>query len=465
MTRPNILFLIDDQHRYDWLGCAGASWMHTPNLDRLAGEGRRYTHCYTNSPVCGPARVALASGLMPTRTGALSNPTAFLPVSTPNMYRHFRDHGGYRVSLVGRHDLAKPGAPASVYGNRPLNFSYGFTEAFEVEGAMAVSGRPRPNGPYGQHLVDHGLWETYRQDYRDRAQRKWILGASHDSVLPDAHHQDVFVADRAIERIEGIERDYPWFMFVSFQGPHDPFDPPGAFGRMYREARIPPPQPMPEGAEPQRVKAFRRIREVEDPPIDAQVQEARRQYAAKITTIDAQVGRILDALDHSGQADRTIVVFCSDHGEMAGDRRLWIKHTAYEPSWRVPLIMRGPGIAQGTSDALVELIDLNPTLGDLADLPAQPGLDACSFAGTLDGTQQEHRSCVVTVEADMRTGRYQAVRTRERKLIITDNDVTEFYDMATDPLEQHNQFEGRHDDAADLHQRLRDRLTERGPYR
>lgn len=453
--RPNVLWIIDDQHRGDWMGCAGAEFVRTPHLDRLAGQGMRFDACYTNSPVCGPARCSLATGLLPHRTGILSNDQAFLPVSAPTVYKHFRDHG-YRVSLVGRHDLAKPGAPRSIHGNRPLNFSYGFTEALEVEGGMAVSRLDEPNGPYGAYLREVGLWEAYRADFRARHDKAWILGASHDSVLPAEHHQDAFVGRKACERIEAIEDDYPWMMFVSFQGPHDPFDPPAEFGEMYRHAELPPPVISDPSTRSRRTQRRRHVRIAPGAePDPREVARARRQYAAKITFIDHQVGLMLDALRRRGDAENTIVVFCSDHGEMAGDHELWIKHVAYEPSWRVPLIVAGPGVATGATDALVELSDLNPTLAELCSLPVQPAQDARSFAPVVRGQADEHRRAVVTMERG-----YQGVRTAEDKAIFNDNDASEYYDLATDPQETTNLADRRDRRVRELRQMLHERMTE-----
>jgi choline-sulfatase len=451
---PNILFIIDDQHRHDCLGAAGASFLDTPNLDRLAARGLRFSHALTNSPVCGPARISLATGLLPTRLGTTSNELSFLPISAPNLYRHFRDHG-YRVSLVGRHDLAKPGAPASVHGNRPLNFSYGFTDAFEVEGGMALCNEPEPNGPYAAYLENLGLLEPYRADFIARREKGWILGVSHDSVLTAQHHQDAFVGRRAVRRIESMETDYPFFLFVSFQGPHDPFDPPAEYGARYRDRAVPQPVTSDLEQKPRRVRD--RARPDATPE---QVLTARRQYCAKISLIDDQVGAILDALERRGLADNTLVVFASDHGEMLGDHHLWEKQVAYEPAWRVPLILAGPGVPAGaTADALVELSDLNPTLTALAGLPAQPHLDARSFAHLLRDPAATHREAAVTLQRGVPGPTYSAVRTRTHKLIINDGDLTELYDLADDPDETRNIAPDHPDTVRELSQRLYDRLN------
>ncbi len=452
-ARPNILIILDDQHRWDYIGHMGAAFVNTPTIDSIAERGVAFTQCCTNSPICAPARIALATGLMPTRTGCLTNADC-LPISLPNHYRHFRDHG-YRVELVGRHDLSKPRAPDSVHGNRPLNFSYGFTRALEIEGGMAAardvtSAGGKPTGPYSQYLAERGLLERYSEDFMARRSKGWIIGASHDSVLETEDHQDSYVGTQAVKRLELLEHDFPWFMFVSFQGPHDPFDPPTEFADRCRHRAMPPPIPADSAGKPDRT---RQRQTAYATATDADILLARRQYAAKIELIDTQIGRILAALEQRGELDNTIIVFASDHGEMLGDHGLFIKHVAYEPSMRVPLCLCGPGIQPGRSDALVELFDLNPTLVELAGLPAQAGLDANSFASVLHSPGEAHRDHCVTVEQG-----YAAIRTERWKYIDTWNQQPELYDLQADPEERHNLLPGADDQAATLARRLTARL-------
>lgn len=452
MDRPmNILFLMDDQHRWDYLGAMPCPWVDTPNLDRLAAEGMLLTGCCTTTPLCAPARIALATGLLAGRTGALTNRDV-LAIDTPNHYRHFRD-AGYRVELVGRHDLSKPGAPGSLSGNRPLNFSYGFTRVLEVEGGMACAreGRDgRATGPYTRYLKQQGQFGRYVEDFVARWQKGWIIGASHDSVLPPEMHQDRFVGREAVARIEALEDDYPWYLFVSFQSPHDPFDPPADLGEKYRERPVPEATPYDPTAVPERIA---RQREKWQHATLADVVGARRQYAAKVELIDEQVGRILDALRAKGVYENTLIVFASDHGEMLGDHGLFQKETAYEPSMRVPLIVAGPGIRPGRSGAHVELFDLNPTLAEMAGLAAQGGLDAQSFAPLLLGRAETHRDACMTCGAG-----YRAVRTHTHKYIQTFGQRDELYDLTADPREQCNLAAAEPALTARLAQRLAQRL-------
>jgi choline-sulfatase len=162
---------------------------------------------------------------------------------------------------------------------------------------------------------------------------------------------------------------------------------------------------------------------------------ARRQYAAAIEVIDDMIGEILNALERSGQAENTYIVFVSDHGEMLGDHGIWTKLVPYEPSVHVPCVVAGPGIEAGrTSGALAELIDVGATVCDLAGIGVMDDVDATSFAPLLRGDTEEHREDVLAV-ADP----YKMLRTERYKLIQSADEIhTELYDLVEDPLEQHN---------------------------
>lgn len=443
-----------DQLRHDYLGCAGASFVSTPNINRLAARGTRFTQCCTNAPVCGPARISLATGLLPTRLGTTENNLSHMPISVWNHYRHFRDNG-YRVEVVGRHDLSKPGNPASRYGTRPLNYSYGFTRALEMEGLMSstLAANESARGPYTSYLAERGLLGRFIEDFRRRAEKGWIIGASQDYPLAKEHHIDAFIGRKAVERIEQIEDDYPFYMLVSLQSPHDPYAPPSELAANYRDAEVPEPILPDFTGKPDRVRL--RYESLYAHATATDIQTARRQYCAKVELVDEQVGAILAALQRRGMADNTIVVFASDHGDHLGDHGLFIKWTAYEPSVRVPFIMAGPGIDSGASDAIIELQDAGPTLMELAGLPPKPGLDARSAAAVLRGEGRHHRDCAVSCQST-----YNAIRTDRYKYIETHNDRAELYDLQEDPTERRNILDDLPETASALSRRLLERFTE-----
>jgi choline-sulfatase len=447
-SRPNILLLMADQWRYDYLGSAGAEFLRTPNLDRLAERGMLFTHCCTNSPVCAPARIALATGLQPTRLGALDN-HSFLPHTVPTYYQRLRDRG-YRVGCVGKLDLAKPDGYNGRYGDRPCVFGWGFTHPEECEGKMHAGRKPHPQGPYTYWLQEQGLLGRFHEDYTARQARGWIIGASHDSVLPTEAFEDVYIGRRAVEWIENVPDDFPWHFFVSFVGPHDPFDPPTEYAERHRRADVPEPIEISAAPRCRRVEQRRREHDREE------VRRTRRQYGAAIEVIDDQVGRILDALERRGLADGTIVLFSSDHGEMLGDHGLYTKSVAYEAALRVPLIVAGPGIEpQRTSDRLIELIDLNPTLCELAGLAPQEDIDARSICPLLRGEARRHRSEIVSALRGLR-----CIRTGRYKLIDNYNDIPELYDLQEDPHELTNAAADHPKLVRELLGRLQQRMTE-----
>lgn len=435
MNRPNILFIMDDQHRYDYLSCAGADFVQTPNIDALAARGVRFAQCTTNSPICAASRIALATGLQAHRVAPFGN-ASYLSLRTPTYYQHLRDHG-YRVGCVGKLDLGKPDHYNGRHGDRPVAYSWGFTHPREVEGKMHAARFDTPRGPYGFFLQEQGLYKAFCQDYLDRfvhgragdTAQRWIETGSGDSVLPTSAFEDVYIGQHAVEWIENVPDDFPWHYFVSFVGPHDPFDPPTEYADRYRTANMPVAIPYDTTGRPNWINRRSAERDSENTAM------VRRQYCALIELIDAQIGQILQALEKRGMLENTMIIFASDHGEMLGDHGLYQKSVPYEASLRVPLIMAGPNITEGiVSEALVELIDLNPTICEWAQVPHQENLDARSLTPLLNGQGREHRTETISSMHNFR-----CIRTTTHKFIESYNDHHELYDLVNDPSEMHQE--------------------------
>jgi choline-sulfatase len=447
--RPNILLIISDQQRFDWLGCDGTPGVETPAIDALAARGVRFTNCITTAPLCTPARIGLATGLLPHRIGALEE--TYLPAGATTYYQRLRD-ADYRVGAVGKIDLAKRDPYNGPKGNRPSTYRWGFTDPVEIEGKMHAGGSPTPRGPYGLWLDERGLYAGFHADYRRRLE---VIYREHggpeawaDSILPADAFADVYVGDRAVQWLEEVPDYLPWHLFVSFVGPHDPFDPPTSFADRFRDA------PMPAAVEDDELRGkpawtadYRWQVDGDDIVI------ARRQYTAAVAVIDEQVDRILRALDQLGHADDTIVFFASDHGEMLGDHGLFQKHVPYEGALRVPLMAAGPGIPSGlVNESIVELPDLNPTICELAGLDPQPLLDARSFVPVLRDPALSHREAGVS---ELTT--FRLVRTRAEKLVLGSDGFRELYDLESDPGE----LENLAGSAPDLERRLEQQLADR----
>jgi len=342
-------------------------------------------------------------------------------------YQRLRDYG-YRVGLVGKLDLSKPDSFVGASGARPSTYGLGFTDPFETEGKMNAGMANTPDAPYRHFLHKRGLLARFFEDYQERMSKGWVKGVSHDSVLPSDAFHDVFIGRRATQWIEDVGTDFPWHLFVSFVGPHTPFDPPAEYAAHYRNRTVPPAIGAAGPGKPQWVRD--QVLHMDD----AEIAHTRRQYAAAVTVIDTMIGEILAALEKRGMRENTVILFCSDHGEMLGDHGRYDKSVAYESALRVPLIVSGPGIPSNRqSSALVELNDLNPTICELAGLPKQENIDARSFSHILENAAIDHREVTV---AGLRE--FRAIRSRRHKLIVNSSGELEFYDLEADPQEAKN---------------------------
>ncbi|HEY8744187.1 MAG TPA: sulfatase-like hydrolase/transferase [Chloroflexota bacterium] len=445
-NRPNLLLLMADQHRYDWYG--GAGWTRTPNIDRLAAAGIRFSQTTCNSPVCAPSRVSLASGLQPHRSGALSN-AAFLPPTTPTYYQALRDNG-YRVGFVGKLDLHKPDPYNGRNGNLPITYRYGFTDPVECEGKMHAGQGPRPNGPYNQYLVQRGSFEAFCADYRRRTRELPVWYAA-DSVLPAEQCEDSYIGRRSCQWLRDVaDEESPWHLFVSFVGPHDPWDPPTEFADHFRDTPMPPAlADSMEGKPGWQCQKARRMAGA----TPEEIAVVRRQYTASLELIDDQIGQILKTLEARGQAENTYVLYCSDHGEMLGDHGLYQKSVHYEAALRVPLIVTGPDITPAVSDALVELSDINPTLQELAGVTPRSELDARSLLPLLRDPAATHRQETISQLDNCRS-----LRNRDYKYVYNQNDLPELYDLREDPNELVNLAPRRPELVGELQRKLTRRL-------
>lgn len=439
MDRPHILLIMTDQHRADWLGCAGNPGVRTPHLDALAERGVRFSRASCNSPVCAPSRAALASGQYPHRTGVLHNKHNF-PVDCPTYYQALRS-AGYRVGVVGKTDLHKADHYYGETGELPLLYHFGFTHPHETEGkgnASKPGQRPRTKGefplagPYQRHLKEHGLLQAFLDDRAKRAaQPAWHAEAA---ALPPEHFHDSYIGGKACEFIRQVPDDAPWHLFVSFVGPHHPWDVPAAYANAYADTVYPPGIPAAPVGKPAWIRD--RMARQSEGMTDGGLQRAKQHYAGAISLIDHWVGRILEQVEERGFTDNTVVVFCSDHGEMLGDHGLFYKTVMYESALRIPLIIADPrhGRRGTVSDALAELADLHPTMLELAGVEyPRSRLDGQSLLPLMRGEEGFRKSFQISELLNSRM-----ISDSKYKYIETYNDQPELYDLEEDPEEQRN---------------------------
>lgn len=434
--RPNILFFLPDQHRPDWLGCAGTVPVRTPTIDRLAERGVRFTRAYCTSPLCAPSRASLAGGLRPHKLGVHTNEDDF-PLDRLTFYRLLRE-SGYRVGAVGKTDLHK-----GTHQNGPDGWTermgvLGFTETVDSAGKWdAVNHcRPKPHDPYTRYLAEQGLLDRHVEDYQRRRelpprQSTW------PSPLPAEHYTDEFVGRAGLAMLERFPREAPWFLQVNFPSPHDPIDPPADMLARWADAEL----PLPVG--------------LADALAADEHLAARRGYAAMIELVDRWCGRLLEVVAARGEVDHTLVVYASDHGELLGDHGRWGKSSYYEPSMAVPLVVAGAGVERPgrICDALVELPDLAATFLEWAGLPQPMEWECRSLGALLRGETDEHREVVLSVLPGHRAifdGRY--------KLVYRDGQIPVLFDRDQDPDELRNIADERPEVLTPLLQRLGEEL-------
>ena len=414
--RPNVLFLFPDQLRWDWIGCAGRVPVRTPNIDGLAARGVRFERVWCNSPVCAPSRACLTRGLRYHRAGVRNNGDD-LDLHAATYLQRLRE-AGYRVGTVGKCDLHKGSCDFAASGWTPRLERYGFTDAVDQGGKWASHGQLSAGDPepYTRSLVAAGLGSALREDFdRRRRMRGSLRGPWHDtapSPLPRHHYTDDFCGRSGLTVLERLPDDSPWFLWVNFPGPHEPFDPPAELRDRYAGVDFPPP-------------AAPDLHRPEDH------NQIRRNYAAMIEGIDEWIGRLLAAVTGRGESERTVVVFASDHGEMLGDRGRWYKAVPWEASVRVPLILAGPGIPPGrTTQVLAELIDVAATVLDLAGVDGIPCWDARSLLPAAHGAARHRQAQFAALED------WRAVHDGRHKLIDYQDGRRSLYDLRADPEEQ-----------------------------
>ncbi len=445
----NILFIMADQLRADWVG-AKPSPAITPHIDALMGESTRFSRAICNGPVCAPSRASLAAGLYPFRFGTTSNRNRF-PMDQPTVYQALR-RAGYQVGLVGKMDLHKPDHYYGLEGAVPFMSHLGFTHLCETEGKMNA-GRARSEplrgqerggkaaydlqhdwpfaGPYQKYLQEQGWLEAF---VRDTEQRKDHLPVWHTrpSVLPDALHHDRFVGSQARRTLEQMDPTQPWFLCVSFVGPHDPWDAPESLLQLYAQQTFAPPIVDPMEDKPAWVRA-RQARQSGGMP-EGQIQEICRHYAANLTVIDEEIGGLMDGLRALGAWEQTTIVLTSDHGEMLGDHGLFQKAIMYEGALRVPLAIKMPGNRGSTNLALAELVDLYPTFLEIGGVSYDPTrLDGQSLLPVVNDPSAGHKRWQVS-----HLERCSMISDGRFKLIQHVNEGPELYDLETDPQELHN---------------------------
>lgn len=375
----NVLMLCTDQQRFDALGASGNPEIQTPNLDRLAASGARFTNCYVQNPVCGPSRASLMTGRYVHAHGLWANGVG-LPAHEQLFSRALSD-AGYDCGLVGKFHVG--GACAG--GRLEPRLDDGFR-------VFRWAHDPYPGSSENQyHRWLRAKWPELYEATKDPA--------SFDTLPTEAHYSR-WIGEQTIEFLEeSRDPGRPFFFVANFFDPHHGFGAPKEYRDRYDAARLTRPVTREQelaGKPTMLTDASHRsyaghARGYTDYSAE-ELQEVRAAYYAMVSLVDDEVGRILDALERSGAAEDTLVIFTSDHGEMLGDHQLMLKGPMmYECAVKVPLLMRWPGhIPPGTvRDELVQWIDLSTTVLETAGLPPMPRGQGESLLPLATGTAAE----------------------------------------------------------------------------
>jgi len=442
--KPNILFIAVDDLRPE-LGCYGNKIVKSPNIDRLAARGLVFNHAYCQQAVCSPSRTAIMTGLRPDATKVWDLETHFR-VAQPDcipLPQHFKANG-YHCAALGK--IYHVGFEDGRSWNEPHWYSRGrsvdtdpvdWTKQIVTTHGVNAFEYPKPAG---------------KGDKKAKGGPAFEASAKSDDELPDGA-----TAAEAVKRLSALKaKGEPFFLAVGFLKPHLPFVAPQKYWDLYDPKTIPAPTTdhLPEGS-PEfaghtngELHAYPGVPKENPIPADF-AQQLRHGYYACISYTDAQIGRLLDALDQEGLADNTIIVLWGDHGWQLGDHGLWHKHTNFEIAARAPLLISVPGsksVGQ-KCDAPVEFIDVYPTLAEVAGLPAPAKIDGRSLKNFIDDPAAPATDVAISqyprkapecnvMGYSIRDTRWRCTFWRERggeKIV-----ATELYDEQNDPTETVN---------------------------
>jgi len=425
-VKPNVLFIASDDLNTD-IGCYGNNLVKTPNLDRLAKMGVRFNNAYCQQPLCGPSRASIMSGLRPNTTGfvRLRDNIRELKPDVLTMGQYFQDRG-YYVGRVGK--IYHYGNPSEI-GTDGHDDTLSWQERFNPAGIDKIHEDSIIRFPGGV------------------SGRKGNLGISMaywDPVSEDSEHTDGMVADRAIEMIQR-NKDKPFFIAAGFFNPHCPYVAPKRYFDLY---------PMEEISMPDLDEARKDLEDV--PPMAIQrdtahwpyffdgisIDEARKckqAYYASVSFVDAQVGRLLDALEKQDLLEHTLIIFWSDHGYFLGEKGLWYKRKNFERSVKVPLLIAGYGVSEGNRvvEQPVELLDLYPTLVECTGQKVPEALDGESLFPFLKNPAYSWDKPAISQVYHSKNAQGYSIRTNRWRFTEWNGGAAglELYDHENDPDE------------------------------
>ncbi len=422
--RPNILFLFPDQLRHDFVEPSPGIPVRTPNLNRLAAEGVRFTQAVSPAPLCAPARACLASGMEYDHCRVPSNKENY-PLDQRTVYEMLRT-AGYHVMGCGKFDLHKPELDWGVDGKRKIRdwgFSDGIDNAGKHDGTRAYKQAGKPMDPFLAYLEQHGMAKAHVEDY----DRRKGHGATFPTPLSDEAYGDNWIARNGLALLEDAPKGKPWFLQVNFNGPHDPWDITASMEKRWRGVNFPQPNRC-------------------DQLTPATHELVRQNYAAMIENIDFRIGEFIAKVKQRGELENTLIAFSSDHGETLGDHNLWGKRYPYHGSAGVPLVFRGLDVRGATtSHEAATTLDLTATFLDYAGIGRTARMDSRSLRSFLTGQGAVPRDYALSGMDSWRM-----IVQEQYKYIRGFGDEPLLFDVRSDPQENENLAKAKPEIAARL---------------
>ena len=432
--RPNILWYCADQMRFDAIGALGNPHVHTPNLDRLVGEGVAFTSAYCQAPICTPSRASFLTGKYPSTIHVNTNGNGYFPRHETLVTRRLAD-AGYDCGLVGKLHLA-----GAANGREPrVDDGYRYFQ---------YSHAPRDNWPRGHDYADwlreQGVEPSAVLTVKSNLFGDLMEPSPERDNVPPHLHQTTWCTEKALEFI-GEPRDGPWLLSVNPYDPHPPYNPPWEYYRRFDPDALPGPHFRESDLAHQAKLAAVDFQTRPRRPEEIGARKIQAAYYAMVEQIDEQLGRIVDHLDRTGERENTVIIFSTDHGEALGDHGLTQKGCRFfDGLSRVPLLWSWAGrfASDLRSDALVELTDVVPTLLELAGLRIPDETQGRSLRPILLGEAplDHHREFVRSecYDAFNLPDRTFGTMYRDRRwklIVYHGHEIGELYDMERDPFE------------------------------
>lgn len=367
--RPNILLLFPDQLRADFLGCYGAEFAKTPNIDRLCSESLQYTDAISPAPICIAARASMLTGFNCVKTGVFNNDQWLRPDHSEcgmPTWPELLSQNGYHTEGIGKMHFY------------PWDMKEGFDHRVIAEDKRHLD----IEDDYAIYLREHG----YRKEHGKESPGYHEHKGAAPGRIPFEHQVDVWTADRTVDFLDSYDKEKPFACMVGFPGPHCPYDPPEDMAGLF------PPEDMPDSLPPNEVSEHFRDEFVRGMMsswntvdytefTEAQRKRVKAYYSALIHQIDLGIGSIVKALERNGQLDNTVIILTSDHGDFVGDHGLVAKSYFLRPAMNVPMLVRLPGGEHKKIESTVSLTDVFSSILSLAELQVPENDDSLVMNG------------------------------------------------------------------------------------